>query len=141
MDARAEVTGSPAVAADAMIPRPFRVVARRQETGDTATIDVTALDGRPAGRFLPGQFNMLYLFGRGEVPVSLSSDAARSDAIGHTIRAVGSVTQGLADLNCGDVIGVRGPFGTGWPMPACDDSDVLVICNSYDLILQTVLAV
>lgn len=93
-----------------MIPRLFRVVGRREETGDTATIDVAPLDGRPISAFAPGQFNMLYLFGRGEVPISLCGDAARRDALAHTIRAVGNVTQGLADLSRGDVIGVRGPF-------------------------------
>ena len=134
MDARAdEDAASPTVAADAMLPRLFRVVGRREETGDTATIDITPVDGRPAGRFVPGQFNMLYLFGRGEVPISLSSDVARTDALAHTIRAVGSVTRGLADLSCGDVIGVRGPFGSGWPMPICEDRDVLVIAGGLGL--------
>lgn len=134
MDARAdEGTTAPTVVADPMIPRLFRVVGRRQETGDTATIEITPLDGRPAGRFVPGQFNMLYLFGRGEVPISLSGNAATTGALVHTIRGVGNVTQGLVDLTCGDVVGVRGPLGRGWPLPACEDQDVLVIAGGLGL--------
>ena len=113
MDARAdEDTDSPTVVADPMLPRLFRVVDKRQETADSMTIDVAPLDGRSAARFCPGQFNMLYLFGRGEVPIS-PGNTARTDALAHTIRAVGSVTKGLVELSCGDVIGVRGPFGSG----------------------------
>src|SRR5512133_769831 len=109
MGARAdEATASPRVAADPMIPRPFRVVGRKQETDDTATIEITPLDGRPIGPFVPGQFNMIYLFGRGEIPISLSGDSVTPDALVHTIRAVGSISQGLVDLSCGDVIGLRG---------------------------------
>jgi NAD(P)H-flavin reductase len=128
-----ELTKTPLVAVDPMIPRLFRVVGRQEETGDTATIDVTPVDGRPPARFCPGQFNMLYLFGRGEVPISLSSDSTRSDVLAHTIRAVGSVTQGLVDLSCDQVIGLRGPFGRGWPMPICEDRDVLVIAGGLGL--------
>ena len=134
MDARAdEDTASPTVASDPMLPRLFRVVDKRQETADSMTIDVAPLDGRPAAWFCPGQFNMLYLFGRGEVPISLSGNTARTDALAHTIRAVGNVTQGLVDLSCGDVIGLRGPFGSGWPMPTCEDRDVLVIAGGLGL--------
>ena len=134
MDARADDdTASPTVAADPMIPRLFRVVDKRQETADSITINVAPLDGRPAARFCPGQFNMLYLFGRGEVPISLSGNTARTDALAHTIRAVGNVTQGLVDLSCADVIGLRGPFGSGWPMPTCEDRDVLEIAGGLGL--------
>ena len=125
MDARAEEdTAPPTVAAGPMIPQLFRVVDKSQETADSMTINVAPLDGRPAARFCPGQFNMLYLFGRGEVPISISSDPGLCGALAHTVRAVGNVTQGLVDLNCGDVIGVRGPFGSGWPMPTCEDRDL-----------------
>jgi NAD(P)H-flavin reductase len=116
-----------------MIPRLFRVVGRQEETDETATIDLTPVDGRPAGHFVPGQFNMLYLFGRGEVPISISSDPGISSELAHTIRAVGSVTQGLADLSCGEVIGLRGPFGSGWPMPTCCDKDLLIIAGGLGL--------
>jgi NAD(P)H-flavin reductase len=134
MDTRAnENTTTPVVAADPMLPRLFRVVGREEETADTATIDVAPVDGRPAGRFVPGQFNMLYLFGRGEVPISISSDPGVSGELAHTIRAVGNVTHGLADLSCGEVIGLRGPFGSGWPMPTCKDRDVLVIAGGLGL--------
>ncbi len=46
---------------------------------------------------------------------------------------MGNVTQGLVDLSCGDVIGLRGPFGSGWPMPTCEDRDVLVIAGGLGL--------
>lgn len=134
MDARAdEETTSPTVASHPMLPRLFRVMGRQEETADTATIAVAPVDGGPAGRFVPGQFNMLYLFGRGEVPISLSGDPGETSELAHTIRCVGNVTQGLADLSCGEVIGLRGPFGSGWPMPTCRDKDVLIIAGGLGL--------
>lgn len=66
-----------------------------------------------------GQFNMLYVPGYGEAAISICSEPRQSDGLlGHTVRIVGNVTRGLARLSPGDVIGIRGPFGDGWPLPA-----------------------
>ena len=89
-----------------------------------------------AGRmfeFRPGQFNMLYLFGVGESAISMSGDPAAANTITHTIRDVGAVTRGLCDLRKGDAVGVRGPFGTAWPLAEAEGNDVVVIAGGIGL--------
>src|SRR4029079_8198330 len=81
-------------AADPMLPRPFVVRRTRQDTRDTYTLELEPTDG-PALSWSPGQFTMLYAFGVGEPPISISGDPDRADRIEHTIRNVGSVTAAL----------------------------------------------
>lgn len=126
------MSAAPALAADPMLPAPWRVTARRDETADTLSFDLEPV-GEAACRFAPGQFNMIYLFGRGEVPISISGNAAAPERLVHTVRRVGRVTDGFAGLAPGDVVGLRGPFGTGWPMRACTGRDVLVIAGGLGL--------
>ncbi|HET7504764.1 MAG TPA: FAD/NAD(P)-binding protein [Kofleriaceae bacterium] len=83
--------------------------------------------------FLPGQFNMLYVHGVGEVPISISGDPAAPDRLTHTIRAVGTVTRVMARLGEGDVMGVRGPYGSAWPIAELRGRDVLVIAGGLGL--------
>ena len=100
-----------------MVPERFRVTDRRQETADTWTLDAGA--ARPRGRasaFLPGPVHMLYAFGAGEVPISISGDPRRPDRLVHTVRAVGAATRGDLPHGAGRVLGVRGPFGSDWPV-------------------------
>lgn len=77
--------------------------------------------------FAPGQFNMVYLFGVGEVAISIVSDPKEEHIVDHTIRSVGRVTKGLAKLAAGDRIGLRGPYGRGWPLLAAEQKDVIVV--------------
>lgn len=77
--------------------------------------------------FIPGQFNMLYLFGVGEVPISIVSDPEEKQSFQHTIRAVGRVTNAMAQLKVGDRIGVRGPFGQGWPLAKAEHKNMVII--------------
>ena len=114
-------------AADApMLPRRFRVTARRRETADVVTLGLEPLDG-PQLEFAPGQFNMLYAFGVGEVPISISGDPAVPRPLLHTIREVGAITRALCGTEPGGVVGLRGPFGTDWGLGAAEGADVLVI--------------
>jgi NAD(P)H-flavin reductase len=117
-----------------MLPAVVRVRGFRPETHDTFTLTLDAPDG-PGARFafLPGQFNMLYGFGLGEVPISMSGDPAEGDAVVHTIRAVGSVTHGLAALRPGDAVGVRGPFGSSWPVEAARGGDLVLVAGGIGL--------
>ncbi len=112
--------------ADPMLPRLFRVRAVTQEVSDTFTLDLVPEDGRPVP-FQPGQISMLYAFGVGEIPISISSDPADPSVLSHTIRAVGKVSRALADLKPGAMVGVRTPFGTPWPVAAAQGSDVLFL--------------
>jgi len=83
--------------------------------------------------FKPGQFNMLYIHGIGEVPISISGDPATPERLIHTIRAVGTVTRVMDKLGEGDVMGVRGPYGSAWPIDEAKGRDVLVIAGGLGL--------
>lgn len=80
-----------------------------------------------AYNFIPGQFNMIYLYGVGEVAISIASDPADRSQINHTIRAVGRVTKALQKLTKGDYIGIRGPFGNGWPIEKAIGKDIIIV--------------
>lgn len=123
---------SAGTAADPMQPRPFRIVKVRRELKDTFTFDLVAQDGR-ALAFAPGQFNMLYVFGVGEVPISISGDPAIPEALTHTTRAVGAVTKAMWRLKAGEVVGVRGPFGSSWPVAAAEGDDVVIVAGGIGL--------
>lgn len=116
-----------------LIPKPFTITKVGKETSDTFTL--TLAPGEPNGgfAFAPGQFNMLYLFGVGEVPISISGDAAQSQTLVHTIRAVGSVTGPMKGLKKGDALGVRGPYGSAWPVVEMEGSDVVIMCGGVGL--------
>lgn len=107
---------------EAELPRPLQVVRRVQDTDDTFTLH---LRQSPPREFAPGQFNMLYVPGHGEVPISMSGDPANVETLVHTIRAVGPVTRALQRVRTGDVVFARGPFGIGWPEPSAEE--VLVV--------------
>lgn len=115
-----------------MMPRPYRVTALRGETEDTVTLDMTAEDGR-AMAFAPGQFTMLYLFGVGEVPISISGNPHEPETLTHTVRSVGAVTEAIFGLGVGDPLGVRGPYGVGWPVSQAEGRDLVVAAGGIGL--------
>jgi len=117
---------------DLMIPRLFRINKVKKEVPGVFTWHMTSLDGAPLV-YKPGQFNMLYLFGVGEVPISISGDCRDPTKLVHTIRAAGSVTKAMAKLQAGAVIGVRGPFGRPWPVEEVYGSDILFVTGTIGL--------
>ncbi|MCG8423473.1 MAG: FAD/NAD(P)-binding protein [Proteobacteria bacterium] len=119
--------------ADPMMPRPFRITRKVKETHDTVTFDLVPADGGTIAGFAPGQFNMLYAFGIGEVPISISGDPANPEVLIHTLRAVGAVTRALCDARRGDIVGVRGPFGTAWPAEQARGDDIVLIAGGIGL--------
>ncbi|MFH0245722.1 FAD/NAD(P)-binding protein [Streptomyces sp. HK10] len=126
-----------------LAPLPHRVVDRRDETHDTVTLALEP-DAQALRPFAPGQFAMVYAFGVGEIPVSVSR-AADGRRLTHTVRAVGAVSRALCGLRIGDRTGVRGPFGTGWDPEAARGRDLLVIGGGIGLaplrpLIDTVLA-
>ena len=113
-----------------MLPRPYRVLEVKTETADVATLVIAPIDDEPVAddqiEPRPGQFNMLWVFGVGEVPISVSSLRA-GGALVHTVRSVGVVTNALAGLVAGAVVGIRGPFGTGWDVESAAGHDAVVV--------------
>jgi NAD(P)H-flavin reductase len=116
-----------------MLISAFRVRTNRKENADTRTLDlvVTNSQGVPAWR--PGQFMMLYVFGMGEIPISISGNPAHQGVLTHTVRAVGTVSRAICDAKPGYPIGVRGPFGTGWPMDRCEGQDIVLVAGGVGL--------
>jgi NAD(P)H-flavin reductase len=108
---------------------PARITARRVEAEDIFTVELRFVDAalRRSYRFEAGQFNMLYAYGVGEVPISIVSDPDEPAVVEHTIRVVGRVTAVMGQWKVGDVVGVRGPYGRGWPMEAARGRDVVIV--------------
>ena len=112
-----------------MTPVPHRVVERQQETADTATLTLEAR-GVALPMWTPGQFTMVHAFGIGEIPISVSG--GQSGLIRHTVRAVGAVSRAICAAPVGSTLGMRGPYGRGWPTPP-DDGDVVVVAGGIGL--------
>jgi len=130
-----EVPTSAAATPDPMMPRLARVVRNRREYPQTATLELEpeSAANHELTAFRPGQFTMLERFGVGELPISLSGDPAERGRLVLTIREVGAVTAALTRLAPGDVVGVRGPFGQGWPMAEAAGRDVVLVAGGLGL--------
>ena len=118
---------------DPMVPEIFRVQRLRRETADTFTLDLTRPGGAADFAFAPGQFNMLYAFGLGEVPISISGDPTRPETLIHTVRNVGNVTRAICQVRPGASLGVRGPFGAPWPVAEMAGQDVVIVAGGLGL--------
>jgi NAD(P)H-flavin reductase len=118
---------------DPMLPALYRVRRVLRETDDTFTLELDADDDVPMRSFAPGQFNMLYVFGVGEVPISISGDPAHPETLVHTTRAVGTVTKAMRELKRGGVIGVRGPYGSSWPVDESAGNDIVIVAGGIGL--------
>jgi len=118
---------------DPMLTHLFSVERIRKETYDTFTVELKPRHSSSVTPFAPGQFNMLYVLGIGEVPISISGDPAEPETLVHTTRAVGTVTKAMRKLRRGDTVGVRGPFGTQWPIKESERHDVVIVAGGIGL--------
>jgi NAD(P)H-flavin reductase len=132
-DTQGTLEGAP----ERLAPVPFLVRKVTRETRDTVTLDLVPPEVPSPGngelRFLPGQFNMLYVYGVGEVPISISGDPGHPRALVHTVRGVGAVSRAICELGKGDTVGVRGPYGSHWPVEESAGEDVLIIAGGIGL--------
>jgi NAD(P)H-flavin reductase len=118
---------------DTMDPRKYVIRGVNGETYDTFTFELEPAEGDGMPPFEPGQFNMVYVYGVGEVPISLSGDPAESKSLLHTVRSVGTVTGAIEKMKKGDVLGIRGPFGTHWPVKDANGKDVVIVAGGIGL--------
>ena len=118
---------------DPMVPHSYRVADRTVETLDSVTLRLDPMgDALPS--FRPGQFSMLYARGVGEIAISISGDPSAHDgSLIHTIRDVGAVSGALHGSEPGDVLGVRGPFGTDWGLDTAVGRDLVVVAGGVGL--------
>jgi NAD(P)H-flavin reductase len=124
-DAARSVDASP------MHPTVVRVRTYRRETHDVFTLVIELPEGH---QFSPGQFHMMYVFGVGEIPISVSGGSAARRELVATVRAVGSVTRAMSRLRAGDSLGLRGPFGSSWPLADAERHDVLIVAGGMGMV-------
>ena len=118
---------------DPMLPQRYRIQRVHREIPDTFTLELEPEEGVDIPQFATGQFNMLYVFGVGEIPISISGDPAKRKPLVHTTRAVGTVSKAMRELKANDVIGVRGPFGSYWPIKQAEGKDVVIAAGGIGL--------
>lgn len=118
-----------------MIPQLARVRRKRRDAPEVWTLELEIADDNERGHpvFAPGQFNMLTVFGVGEVAISVSGNPAGLGRLVHTVRAVGAVSRALTELGIGEFVGLRGPFGTGWPVDGATGHDVVIVAGGLGL--------
>jgi NAD(P)H-flavin reductase len=105
----------------------------RKETYDTFTLELDPPPSANGFAFAPGQFNMVYVPGVGEVPISISGDPGKPQTLVHTVRSVGTATQKMCARGRGGVLGIRGPFGSSWPVEEAAGNDVVIVCGGIGL--------
>jgi NAD(P)H-flavin reductase len=120
---------------DPMLPHPAVIEEIQPEAYGIATFSLVFTDPAQAStyRFQAGQFNMIYLPGFGEVAISISSNPGVPQVVGHTIRYAGSVTRALGRLKVGDTVGVRGPYGSAWPLGKALGKSLVIVAGGIGL--------
>lgn len=115
------------------IPQGFVITRTSRETQDTFTVELEPQPGAGTYSFLPGQFNMVYIYGVGEIPISISGDPSDTRTLVHTTRSVGTVTRSMNKLRKGNRVGIRGPYGVPWPLEEAKTKDVVIIAGGIGL--------
>ena len=118
---------------DPMLPQPFLVCEVSKETPDTFTLRLDPQESNGVTGFQPGQFSMLWVYGVGELPISISGDPTLRDRLVYTVRSVGQATHSLVNQAVGSNVGVRGPFGVGWPVEVARGRDIIVVAGGIGL--------
>lgn len=117
--------------ADPMEPVPHRIVSRVVEAPSVVTLHVVPV-GRALPATKPGQFMMLWVFGVGEVPISVSQTGT-DGSLEFTVKAVGATSTATTAAQVGDLVGLRGPFGTSWPLTDAAGHDIVVMAGGLGL--------
>ncbi len=106
---------------------------RLTEMENLYRIQILNADERRKFNFQPGQFVMLELPGIGESPISISSSPSRRGDIELCIRKTGNLTNFLSRVSRGTNVGIRGPFGTGFPMEKMQGENILLVAGGLGL--------
>ena len=108
-----------------LVPQICRIIQIRQETPDVKTFRVQTPDGKRPFLPMPGQLGMYSVPGVGEAMFSIT--AFGEDWIESSIKAVGEVTDAMHEMSVGDCLGLRGPYGNGFPVDALKGHNILFI--------------
>jgi len=118
---------------DLYYPTMCKVVGAKQITEMEKWYQLEMPDGQNLGHG-PGQFVEVSAFGIGEAPISVSSSPSEDGKFELCIRQVGTLTNVLKNYDAGDEMGVRGPFGTGYPMEKLFGKDILIVAGGIGLV-------
>ncbi|MBI4495767.1 MAG: FAD/NAD(P)-binding protein [Deltaproteobacteria bacterium] len=134
MSAAAQVQAVPAGREPSIyLPRPAEVVRAEPLTQMERLLEIRLPGGRELNH-QPGQFVEVSLFGIGEAPISVSSSPTRGGSFELAVREVGNVTRSLHTLRPGDGVGIRGPFGRGFPVEEMKGQDILIVAGGIGLV-------
>ena len=120
---------------DLYLPEIAVIDDRVEETGDvtTFTIRFKDVDVQDAFDYRPGQFVEVSVFGVGEIPISITSTPTRRGFLELNIKNVGLVSSVLHKLSVGSEIGLRGPFGNGFPFEKAFGKNLLFVAGGIGL--------
>ncbi|MDH3455660.1 MAG: FAD/NAD(P)-binding protein [Gemmatimonadota bacterium] len=132
---RDEIAYEPALTENPYLPKMARLVNIYKMVADNHLFTFRFLDDAQAAAFQhrPGQFVMLSVPGCGEAPISISSSPSRPGVLELCVRRVGRLTSALYRLNTGDVVGVRGPYGNGFPVERIEGKDLLLVAGGLGM--------
>jgi anaerobic sulfite reductase subunit B len=114
-----------------LIPLPSRIIKIIQETPDVKTFHISTIDGKKPFDPKPGQLGMLSLADSGEAMLSITNKG--ENHIEMAIKAVGELTYALHEIEAGQEVGIRGPYGNGFPLDYCKGKDLLIIGGGIGL--------
>ncbi|WP_251178787.1 FAD/NAD(P)-binding protein [Adlercreutzia agrestimuris] len=131
----APLTGEELMANNPYRPWPARITSITDLTPTEKLFEFRLIDERirEAFRHEPGQFVELSLFGVGEAPISISSSPSKRGFIELCVRRAGRFTEALHAMQCGDIVGIRGPFGRGFPFERMKHHDILLVAGGLGI--------
>jgi len=129
------LTGAEMMHANPYRPWPARITSITELTATEKLFEFRLVDEKIREAFChaPGQFVELSLFGLGEAPISISSSPTKRGFIELTVRRAGRFTERLHRMQCGEIVGIRGPFGRGFPIEAMRGHDVLLVAGGLGI--------
>lgn len=103
------------------------------KVNDIKTLELEFMKEEDYNRFeyIPGQFAEISLIGKGECPIGIASSPTEEGTVKFTIKKMGTVTSGFHNCEIGDTVGIRGPFGNGWPIEDMKGKNILVIGGGF----------
>ena len=111
----------------------IKSIASENKVNDIKTLELEFKNEKDYKSFdyIPGQFAEISLIGKGECPIGIASSPTEEGSIKFTIKKMGEVTSGFHNCEIGDVVGVRGPMGNGWPIEDMKGKNIVVVGGGF----------
>ncbi|MFX1233316.1 MAG: FAD/NAD(P)-binding protein [Promethearchaeota archaeon] len=108
-------------------------IASENKVNDIKTLDLVfkKKEDFESFKYIPGQFAEICVIGKGECPIGIASSPTETGSIKFTIKKMGTVTTAFHDMEEGDTVGVRGPFGNGWPVEDMKGKNIVIIGGGF----------